>query len=434
MSRIPDSHSNLRQRSSGFVIRLTCALVILFVGFQCGQPAVNSSSAEGNTKLVVNALESGAEASWSERMALSIMKRNPEAWMTDFRETPRWSYTNGLIMQAFVKLWKHTGDKKYFEYAKSYADTMIDDNGDIRNYHVDEFNIDHINPGKFLFALYDETGDDRYLKAIKSLRRQIEWQPRTTDGGFWHKRRYPWQMWLDGLYMGAPFYAEYSLRHDEHDRFDDIAKQFRLIQEHTMQNSSGLLYHGWDESRVQSWANPETGCSANIWGRAMGWYGMALVDVLDFIPPDHASRPELIGYLESFIIAVSKTQDSETGLWYQVLDQPERQGNYLEATASCMFVYTIAKAVNNGLVNNSHMATAKKGFAGILEHLIDEQGEGEIHLTRCCSVAGLGGNPYRDGSFEYYISEDVRNNDPKGTGPFILAVIEMEKYAAIAGN
>ena len=360
------------------------------------------------------------------------MVRNPKAWMTDFQRSPRWSYTNGLIMYSFLKLHENTGNDVYFQYAKSYADEMIDDAGNIRDYDIDEFNIDHINPGKFLYALYDKTKDDRYLKAIQTLRHQVQWQPRTTEGGFWHKLRYPWQMWLDGLYMGAPFYAEYTKRFGPAEAFDDIALQFRLVEKHNRDPETGLLYHGWDESHVQRWSDPETGLSPHFWGRAMGWYGMALVDVLDHMPTDHPGRVELIDYLNNFVDAVDGVQDSETGLWYQVLDMPDKEGNYLEATASCMFVYAIAKAVNKNYIPESKFSIAKEGYDGILNHLIKTEDSGEISLTKCCSVAGLGGSPYRDGSFEYYISEEVRDNDAKGTGPFILAVLEMEKHEKYA--
>ena len=368
----------------------------------------------------------------SERMARSIMKRNPEAWMTDFRETPRWSYTHGVIMSAMLELWQKTGNKMYYDYAKSYADTMIDEDGSIKGYDITEFNIDHVNPGKMLYPLYKESGDERYNTTINTLRHQLEWQPRTREGGFWHKLRYPWQMWLDGLYMGAPFYTRYAAQQGDNQSLDDIAHQFELIQKHCRDDESGLLYHGYDESRTQRWANTETGCSPHFWGRAMGWYGMALVDVLQYFPEDHNKRTELIDYLKQWADAIGPVQDAETGLWYQILDQADRQGNYLEATASCMFVYTIAKAVNNQWLPPSYMEIAKTGYSGILEHLIKEDESGEIHLTKCCSVAGLGGSPYRDGSFEYYVSEEIRDNDPKGTGPFIMAVLEMEKFEKYA--
>ncbi|MCB0592722.1 MAG: glycoside hydrolase family 88 protein [Phaeodactylibacter sp.] len=371
------------------------------------------------------------ELPWSERMALSTMKRCPEAWMNDFSKEPQWSYTHGLVMLSIIKTWEASGKEAYFDYAKSYADTMILADGTIRDYHIDEFNIDHINPGKFLFAVYDKTGQENYGKAIATLKRQLEWQPRNKDGGFWHKLRYPWQMWLDGLYMGAPFYAEYAMRNRKNELFEDVAHQFILMEQHARDPKTGLLYHGWDQSAVQRWADPETGLSPHFWGRAVGWYVMALVDVLDFFPENHPKRAELIAILGRTLDAVSKVQDEKTGLWRQVLDQGEREGNYLESTASCMFAYAMAKGVNRGYLDGRFRKIAKKGYDGILEHFIKVDEDGEVHLQKCCAVAGLGGKPYRDGSYEYYISEPVRDDDPKGVGPFILASLEFEGEVAV---
>lgn len=360
-------------------------------------------------------------------MAQSVMKRNPESWMIDFRESPKWNYTQGLVLLSLEKVWKRTDDSRYFDYVKSFADEMINEEGDVKTYSIDNFNIDHITPGRILFTLYDETGDEKYLKTIKLLRNQLRWQPRTTDGGFWHKLRYPWQMWLDGIYMGSPFYAEYSLRNDEPEYFEDIVRQITLIEKHTRDKQSGLLYHGWDESRVQKWSDPETGTSPMFWGRAMGWYAMALVDVLDFLPEDHEGRSEVIDVLNRLAEAAVKVQDPATGVWYQVLDMPERDGNYRESSASCMFVYALVKGVKNGYLEEDYLQAARKGYEGILSEFIEVDEDGEVHITKGCSVAGLGGNPYRSGSYEYYISEEVRSNDPKATGSFIMASLEFEE-------
>lgn len=367
------------------------------------------------------------ELPWSERMALSVMKRAPIAWKNDYSKQPSWNYTHGLIMTAIMDTWEQTNKQIYFDYAKSYADTMILPDGGIVDYDLDQFNIDHINPGRILFKLYEKTGKENYKIATQTLKRQIDWQPRTTDGGFWHKLRYPWQMWLDGLYMGEPFYAEFALRNHQPKLFDDVVLQFTLMEKHARDPKTGLLYHGWDESRVQRWADPQTGCSPNFWGRAIGWYAMALVDVLDFLPADHPKRQELIDILNRTLEAVAKYQDDKTGLWYQIVDQVSREGNYLEASASCMFTYAMIKGVNKGYLPESYRPIAQKGYDGILNNLIEVAGDGELHLTKNCAVAGLGAEPYRDGSFEYYIGEPVRPDDPKGLGPFILASLEFER-------
>jgi unsaturated rhamnogalacturonyl hydrolase len=233
-------------------------------------------------------------------------------------------------------------------------------------------------------------------------------------------------MWLDGIYMAGPFYAQFGRIFDEPSAFDNVAHQILLIEEHTRDPSTGLLYHAWDESKQQRWANPETGCSPHFWGRAMGWYAMALVDVLDYFPEDHPRRDAIIAIFGRMIEALARVQDEASGLWYQVLDQGRRAGNYLEASASCMFVYAIAKGVRKGYLPPDYLAVARKGYQGIVRDLITVDEQGLVTLEGICSVAGLGGNPYRDGSFEYYVSEKVVPNDYKGVGPFILASLEVE--------
>jgi len=282
-----------------------------------------------------------------------------------------------------------------------------------------------VNSGKFLFDLYENTKDERYLTAIKQLRDQLKTHPRTSEGGFWHKKRYPHQMWLDGLYMGAPFYAQYAAHFNQPELFDDVVKQFVLVHKYTYNPATGLNYHGWDESKEQKWADPKTGCSPHYWGRAEGWYAMALVDVLDYLPQNHSGRAKIIEILNQVSAGIKKHQDPKTGLWYQVLDQGNREGNYLEATGSSMFTYSLLKAVRKGYISKDYKTVALKAYSGILENLIKNNSDGTISLTKCCSVAGLGGNPYRDGSYEYYIKEPVRDNDPKGVGPFIMASLEM---------
>jgi unsaturated rhamnogalacturonyl hydrolase len=364
-------------------------------------------------------------AEMAVKMAESEMKQFPEPWTVDFNPKPVWNYTQGLIAQSMLQVWQESKQVEFFNYARKYADELIDASGKISGYKIEEYNIDCMNSGKFLFELYHQTKDERYRKTILFLREQLKSQPRTSEGGFWHKQRYPNQMWLDGLYMGAPFYAQYALVFNEPALFDDVVNQFKIVHKHTYDPKTGLNYHGWDESRQQKWANPQTGCSPNFWGRAEGWYAMALVDVLDFLPLNHPGRPKIIEILNQVAAGVKKYQDTETGLWYQVLDQGNRDGNYLEATCSSMFTYALLKAVRKNYISKDYKAAALNAYSGILKYLIKNNKDGTISLTKCCSVAGLGGNPYRDGSFEYYIKEPVRDNDPKGVGPFIMASLEM---------
>jgi unsaturated rhamnogalacturonyl hydrolase len=363
---------------------------------------------------------------WSERMAQSIMKRHPEAWHAENDSVGEWDYKTGLLLTGFENLYKRTGNQEYFEYIKGYADDFIDSAGNIQDYKIEYYNIDLVNSGKVLFDLYDATNDERYLTAIQTLRKQLETHPRTPSGGFWHKKIYPNQMWLDGLYMGAPFYARYNARFENGDRLDDIAYQFELIWEHTLDKETGLLYHAWDESRQMDWADKKTGQSPNFWSRAMGWYAMALVDVLDYFPKDHTKRPLLIDRLNQLSDALLRYQD-ESGLWYQVTDMGGREGNYLEASGSCMFTYAFAKGAAKGYLPVRYKDAAEKAFDGIVERLIKVDEDGEVHITQICGSAGLGGNPYRDGSYEYYINEPIKTDNLHGTAPFILAAFALDK-------
>jgi len=357
------------------------------------------------------------------------MKRNPQPWTLDPAKELKWEYTYGLVLKAILQVWSVTGENRYFHYVQAYYDRFIDQDGNILTYKMDEYNLDRINPGKPLFQIYRKTGDEKYKKAIIRLREQMRTQPRTSEGGYWHKKIYPQQMWLDGIYMASPFLAEYAKTFNEPELFDDVAKQIILMEKHAREEKTGLLYHGWDESRQQHWADSLTGTSSQFWGRAMGWYAMAIVDVLDYLPADHLQRTEIIAIFNRLATAVANVQDRDTGLWYQVLDQGTRRGNYLESSASCMFVYALSKAVRKGYIHPAFMKVAQKGYHGILNHLIEVDKNGLVNIQQACAVAGLGGDPYRDGSYEYYVHEKISSNDPKAVGSFILASLELEAAA-----
>ncbi|MDP4226640.1 MAG: glycoside hydrolase family 88 protein [Bacteroidota bacterium] len=360
---------------------------------------------------------------WSVRMANSEMKRFPQSWMLDNSAKPKWGYCQGLVCRAMMETSKATGNKKFFAYAKSYADTLISAEGTIKTYQIQDYNLDQINAGRILFDLYRQTGGKKYLKALETLRDQVRNQPRTSEGGFWHKKIYPYQMWLDGLYMASPFLAQYAKEFNEPRLFDEVVKQITLVAKHTYDPKTGLYYHGWDEKHIQNWANPQTGTSSCFWGRSVGWYAMAMVDVLDYLPKNHAGRNKVIRILKSLAPALAKVQDGKTGLWYQVLDQGGRQGNYLEASCSSMFVYALAKAAKKGYIEKKYLAVAQKGYDGLLKNLIKVDKEGTVSLVQCCAVAGLSAN--RPGTYDYYIHEKICENDPKATGSFILASLEL---------
>jgi len=349
-----------------------------------------------------------------------------DAGKNESGQPAKWTYDHGVVLKGIEGIWRSTGDGKYFRYIQQSMDQFVNSDGTIRTYTLDDYNLDNILPGRNLLLLYKVTGQEKYRKAAALLREQLKTHPRTSEGGFWHKKIYPSQMWLDGLYMAEPFYAEYAATFHEDADFDDIARQFVLMERHARDARTGLLYHGWDESRKQRWANPTTGRSPNFWGRAMGWYGMALADTLDYFPQGHPQRDELIAILIRFGAAIEKYQDKKTGLWYQVLDKGSGKGNYLEASAPCMFVYALAKGVRSGYLPATYLQVAQKGYKGIVDHFIKTDARGQVNLDGTVSVAGLGGNPYRDGSYQYYLSERVVTNDPKGVGAFLLASNQME--------
>ena len=363
------------------------------------------------------------ESSYAEKMAKTVMTIWKDS-MTSGRPA-RWTYDQGVILKGIEGLWEKTGDGKYFDYMQKSMDLFVEDDGNIRTYKFEDFNLDNILCGRILLTLYKVTGKQKYYKAASLLRKQLAQQPHIKEGGFWHKKIYPNQMWLDGLYMAEPFYAEWAKTFHEDSDFNDIARQFIIMERRSRDEKTGLMYHGYDESKQQAWANKATGVSPNFWGRAMGWYGMALVDALPYFPENYPRRKQLIGILKNFVIAIAKVQDTKTGLWWDVLNFPNRKGNYLEASASCMFVYTLLKGVRMGYLPSSCIPIAKKGYAGIIKNFVTN-GDGQTNLEGTVSVSGLGGRPYRDGSYEYYINEKVVTNDPKGVGAFLLASDEME--------
>jgi len=353
-------------------------------------------------------------------------------WMTDSviarktNLTDHWGYEYGLTLDGIAKVWQQTGEKKYLAYVVKTMDHFIGEDGSIKGYALEEYNIDHLNNGKILLTLYQETGNEKYKKALLHLRKQIESHPRTSEGVFWHKDIYPNQIWLDGLYMGATFYAQYVKEFGDATEFNDIAKQFMICEKNLKDDATGLLYHAWDEKKQQIWADKTTGLSPHFWGRSIGWYVMALVDTLEVFPEDNAHRHALVEILNRTITALLKVQDTESHVWYQVLDQGTRKGNYLEASGSSMIVYALLKGVRKGYLPDTLKETAKEAYQGLVDEFILETKEHLINLNKVCYVAGLGGKDNRDGTFAYYISEPIISNEPKGLGPFILASVENE--------
>ena len=369
---------------------------------------------------------SGQQAlDYAERMATMSVN----LWAVAGPAKDRFQYELGVVLRGIEVVYERTHEQKYFQFLKLKVDRFVNEDGTIRTYVFNEFQLDSILTGRLVLTLYNSTGESKYKTAADLLREQLRKQPRLSEGGFWHKKVYPYQMWLDGLYMAEPFYAQYAKEFKEPVAYDDISLQF-IVAENRMRDAKlGLLYHGYDESRVSAWSDPATGHSPTVWGRAVGWYTMGLIDTLDFFPTEHANHPELLAILIRLATAVIRFQDAQSGLWWQVMDKGNDAGNYLESSASAMFVYTLAKGVRLGyLPREQFLECALKGYDGIISHFVQDSSAtngGAVTYTGTVAVGGLGGTPYRNGTYAYYLSEPVVSNDPKGVGPFIMASVEI---------
>jgi unsaturated rhamnogalacturonyl hydrolase len=361
---------------------------------------------------------------WARRTCDGIARRSPVL-------ADRWHYDLGLVLSGFESVWRKTGDRRYLDYVKSNVDRLIGPDGVIKGYEPGAYILDDVNMGKVLFALHAEAKDapdkERYRRALFALRAQLAAQPRTADGGFWHKQIYPHQMWADGVYMASPFLARFAAVFGEPAALDDAVKQVLLAEAHLRDRKTGLLFHGWDESKTQGWANRATGLSSQLWGRGDGWYAMAVVDVLGEMPRNHPQRAAVVAVLGRLARAIAQVQDRASGVWWQVLDAGGRPRNFKEASATAMFVYALAKGASNGWLDAKKFApAAARGYSGMVKEFIVTDDAGGVHVAGICKVAGLGGDPYRDGSYDYYVGTEVVADDPKGVGAFILASAELE--------
>lgn len=347
----------------------------------------------------------------------------------------KWNYIDGCMITACLSLYKTTGDEKFLTFSRHFLDYFVKSGGVIETYRADEYNLDNINQGKNLFTLYDLTGKQRYRDAIETIRSQLETHPRTKEGNFWHKKIYPWQVWLDGLYMAQPFYMEYETRFNGMKGCLDSYRQFMNVKKLMRDPETGLYYHGYDESRQMYWANPETGCSPNFWLRAMGWFLVAMVDVLERMDEQlYYEYRSIMAMLKDAAEAMVRFQDPDTGMFWQVIDKPGIPGNYLETSGTALFAYAMLKGVRLGYLPKRFSAYGEKAFYGTCDKYLGVSADGKLQLSGICLVAGLGGASHRDGSLEYYFSEPVVENDAKGVGPLLLAYTEVLAAKKEAGK
>ena len=380
-------------------------------------------------------------------MAATAIQQWPAGVVSTTGNPGKWAYEEGVLLDGIAAEWHATGNGDDFAYVKAAVDKYVTEDGTITGYKAQGHTLDDIEMGRAVLLVYRVTQQEKYAKAAKFLEDQLALQPRTASGGYWHKQSYPNQIWLDGAYMAEPFRAAYAQTFQQPRDFDDIARQLLLMYEHMRDPSTGLLRHGWDESKAMAWADKNTGLSPEAWGRAEGWYCMALVDVLDWFPENHPQRAKLLAALERTLKDVIQYQDISTGLWWQVINDgpdvvgtigsagkmqyetrhPAKEGNYLEASASAMFLYSIAKSVRMGYLPQVYEEDAQKGWKSFQRHFVTSNSDGTLTLHGTVKVGGLGGMPYRSGTFDYYIHEPVVDQDAKGVGAFLLAGSEMEQ-------
>lgn len=341
-----------------------------------------------------------------------------------------WDYIDGCMIKAVLEMYSITGDKKYLEFADGFVDFKVNDDGSITGYNADELNIDNVNAGKTLFELYDLTGKEKYRKAMDNIYSQIQKMPRTAEGNFWHKKIYPNQVWLDGMYMGQPFYMEYDTRFGGKDHYEDIKNQFANVIRIMKNPLNGLYYHAYDSSREAFWCDKVTGLSQNIWLRAIGWYSMALLDTYEKADPEETEIRKLLSDAFKDLCSSMIKYQHESGLWYQVVNFGGMERNYLETSGSSIMAYALLKGTRLGLLPEEYREYGIKAFRGVTRDRLTVDEKGDIHLDGICLVAGLGGNNNRPGTYDYYMSEPVVKDDAKGVGPYLIAYTEMRRIGA----
>lgn len=393
---------------------------------------------------LVLASEDRPYKSMAQWMTYSEMKRTPKSYLLDFASKPRWNYAVGIELEGLLDTYRVHGDDSILNYLHTYRQKMIDERGDVVGYDYNAFNLDNVRPAKFILRMQQYGARKGENIALKTFMKQLLNQPRTREGVFWHKAIYANQVWLDGIFMGLPFYCDYAVKNCSPRKarriLDDAVNQMMQTDRRTYDEKTGLWKHAWDETHRQFWANPLTGQSRHTWARALGWYVMAMTECLDVMPDDYPRKAEVVALLQKVMKAVVQYQDKKSGVWYDVLDV-ESPKNYLESTASCMFAYVLLKGSRMGWLDTDFNEAGKRAYEGILKRFIRVNEDRTITLTDCCSVSGLGPgkgpfvpagkeNYKRDGSFDYYMSEPIRDNDAKGIGPFIWASLEMERLNA----
>jgi unsaturated rhamnogalacturonyl hydrolase len=363
---------------------------------------------------------------WSARTAGSAMNRWPSGIFSPADAPPAWTHSQGVLLEGIRAVWRNTLDQRDFAYIEHSVDALVGSDGSLPALKPSENRLGNAQLGGQLLLLYDKSRSERYFNAATALYDQLQHQPRNTLGGFWTAQGDPNQMTLDNIDEAEPFYAEYARTFHHPEAFADITKQFVLIQDHARDRKTGLLRQAWDASKQAPWANKQTGDSHENWARGMGWYMVALVDTIPFYSEAAPGRKRLVEILNQDAAAVARYQDANTGLWYEVMDKGGAKGNFLESSASCTFVYALAKGVRSGYLPERYRAVAERGFKGILTHFVTTGKDGDVSLSGTVEPTDLGGDPLHNGSYAFYTGQKTVNNSPMGMGAFILASTEVE--------
>lgn len=351
-------------------------------------------------------------------------------WNTEYTKVKRknkWNYIDGCMIHSFLDIYQIIHDDKILDFCERFVCTFVNEDGSIRTYNPEEYNLDNINPAKNLITLYELTGNIRYRKAFENIyRNQILNQPRTSESrNFWHKKIYPEQIWLDGIYMALPFCAEYEVKYNDCGNIEDIVNQFRNVERLMKDGKTGLYYHGYDESRSMKWADRETGLSSCFWLRATGWFMSAVADTYEKLEDVSYEAKHLLAGIMSGLSESISAYVHENGMFSQIINMPLENGNYCETSGTLLVAYAMMKAVRLGIIDKSYKKVAENAFYGVLENGMKNKSDDRIILGNICLVAGLGGENKRDGSVGYYLSEPVVENDAKGLAPLFMAYAEM---------
>lgn len=370
---------------------------------------------------------------WPHRIFESTLNAYPDPASLSVFSPGEWNYEHGLFLNAGFELWKRTGKDAYLKYIKEWVDRFLTEDGHIKEteYDVKKYRLDDILPGRLCISLYQQTGDERYRTAATQLADHLRKQPRTKEGGYWHKEIYPDQMWLDGIYMADVFSMQYAAAFNEPQFFDEAVHQIKLITAHTTDAATGLMYHGWDESKNPVWANPETGTSSEFWARSIGWFAMALIECLDYLPENHPERKDVISIFQHLSENVARYQDPSTSLWYQVVNKAGQPGNWVETSASAMFAYAFAKGYRKGHLEKTYYDRARKAFDAMITSHCYFDDNGNLYLNQTVKVGTL--NPkVSKGDYAYYISGERRINDFKGLSPLLYTSMELNAETSAA--